>query len=248
MSEHVRLFVSFPEELVDRPMIYEVVKRFDVVPNIRRANVEAHSGWVILELTGAQDAARRRRSPTSKRSAARSTRWKATSSRDDAVRRASDAARPRAAARSERRHPRRRRARAPRLGRAVRWRASSTRGVGADPTTRDAGRARRGRRRARPRPTGSCGELRALFALDAERAARRRRSRSCGARTASRPRCSRPPASRRSSATSSTSGPGPTTRYGLVDPRPRRPRRRGPRAAADGVGHGQGEGAPRADA
>ena len=55
MSEHVRLFVSFPEELADRPMIYEVVKRFDVVPNIRRANVEQHSGWVILELTGQSD-------------------------------------------------------------------------------------------------------------------------------------------------------------------------------------------------
>ena len=55
MSEHVRLFVSFPEELVDRPMIYEVVKRYDVVPNIRRANVEEHSGWVILELTGSQE-------------------------------------------------------------------------------------------------------------------------------------------------------------------------------------------------
>jgi L-aspartate semialdehyde sulfurtransferase ferredoxin len=55
MSEHVRLFVSFPEELVDRPMIYEVVKRYDVVPNIRRANVEQHSGWVILELIGEQD-------------------------------------------------------------------------------------------------------------------------------------------------------------------------------------------------
>ena len=51
----VRLFVSFPEELVDRPMIYEVVKRFDVVPNIRRANVEQHSGWVILELSGSDD-------------------------------------------------------------------------------------------------------------------------------------------------------------------------------------------------
>lgn len=50
----VRLHVSFPEELVDRPMIYEIVKAFDVVPNIRRANVEAHSGWVILELTGDQ--------------------------------------------------------------------------------------------------------------------------------------------------------------------------------------------------
>lgn len=48
----IRLFVSFPEDLVDRPMIYEIVKRFDVVPNLRRANVEAHSGWVILELSG----------------------------------------------------------------------------------------------------------------------------------------------------------------------------------------------------
>ena len=56
MSDHARLFVSFPEELVDRPMIYELVKRFDVVPNIRRANVEAHSGWVILELTGSDEA------------------------------------------------------------------------------------------------------------------------------------------------------------------------------------------------
>jgi hypothetical protein len=52
----LRLFVSFPEELVSRPMVYELVKQFDVVPNIRRANVEAHSGWIILELDGADDA------------------------------------------------------------------------------------------------------------------------------------------------------------------------------------------------
>jgi L-aspartate semialdehyde sulfurtransferase ferredoxin len=50
----IRLFVSFPEELVDRPMIYEIVKKFDVVPSIRRANVEDHSGWVILEINGEQ--------------------------------------------------------------------------------------------------------------------------------------------------------------------------------------------------
>ena len=53
--DHVRLFVAFPETLVDRPMIYEIVKRFDVVPNIRRANVESHSGWVILELGGSAE-------------------------------------------------------------------------------------------------------------------------------------------------------------------------------------------------
>jgi ABC-type methionine transport system ATPase subunit len=51
----IRLFVSFPEELVDRPMIYEIIKKFDVVPSIRRANVEEHSGWVILEVNGDQD-------------------------------------------------------------------------------------------------------------------------------------------------------------------------------------------------
>jgi hypothetical protein len=55
-AKPIRLFVSFPEALVGRPMIYELVKRFDVVPNIRRANVEAHSGWVILELEGEQSA------------------------------------------------------------------------------------------------------------------------------------------------------------------------------------------------
>jgi hypothetical protein len=59
MTQHadaIRLFVSFPEELVDRPMIYEIIKRYEVVPSIRRANVEAHSGWVILELSGPKDA------------------------------------------------------------------------------------------------------------------------------------------------------------------------------------------------
>jgi hypothetical protein len=53
----LRLFVSFPEEVVQRPLVYEIVKRFDVVPNIRRANVEEGSGWLILEL-GGEDGAR----------------------------------------------------------------------------------------------------------------------------------------------------------------------------------------------
>jgi ABC-type methionine transport system ATPase subunit len=55
-TKPLKLFVSFPEERVAQPIVYELVKRFDVVPNIRRANVEAHSGWVILELSGPQDA------------------------------------------------------------------------------------------------------------------------------------------------------------------------------------------------
>jgi hypothetical protein len=55
---NVRLHLSFPSELVSRPVIYEVVKRYDVIPNIRRANVETDTGWVILELSGASDSVR----------------------------------------------------------------------------------------------------------------------------------------------------------------------------------------------
>jgi ABC-type methionine transport system ATPase subunit len=51
-----RLYLSFPETLVERPLIFEAANRFGVMPNIRRANVESHSGWVILELTGEQQA------------------------------------------------------------------------------------------------------------------------------------------------------------------------------------------------
>jgi hypothetical protein len=55
-QDDLRLFVSFPEALVGRPLIYEIIKRFDVVPNIRRANVEQASGWIILEMVGAHEA------------------------------------------------------------------------------------------------------------------------------------------------------------------------------------------------
>ena len=63
-------------------MIYEMIKRFDVVPSIRRANVEAHSAWVILELSGPHDA-RDQAIAYLESSAAPSTAWKATSSPAD---------------------------------------------------------------------------------------------------------------------------------------------------------------------
>lgn len=50
MAEHLRL--TFPEERVTQPVIYHLVKDFDVVPNIRRAAIENHFGWLVLELEG----------------------------------------------------------------------------------------------------------------------------------------------------------------------------------------------------
>ena len=37
-------------------MIYEIVTRFGVVPNIRRAAIHDHSGWMVCDM-GGDDAA-----------------------------------------------------------------------------------------------------------------------------------------------------------------------------------------------
>jgi ABC-type methionine transport system ATPase subunit len=52
----VRLYLSFPKELVEQPIIYDAANRFGVMPNILRASIEAHSGWVILDVSGEQQA------------------------------------------------------------------------------------------------------------------------------------------------------------------------------------------------
>lgn len=55
MKARRRVYLSFPEKLITEPVIYTMGKRFDVVTNVRRANVEAHSGWVVLEIDGDDD-------------------------------------------------------------------------------------------------------------------------------------------------------------------------------------------------
>ncbi|MGH2740019.1 MAG: NIL domain-containing protein [Actinomycetota bacterium] len=49
-----RFHLTFPEELIQEPLIYTVGKQFDVVTNIRRANIEERVGWVILEMEGSE--------------------------------------------------------------------------------------------------------------------------------------------------------------------------------------------------
>jgi ABC-type methionine transport system ATPase subunit len=51
-----RIELDFPAKLVTKPFIYELVKRFDLVPNIRRANVTRDFGYIQLELTGGESA------------------------------------------------------------------------------------------------------------------------------------------------------------------------------------------------
>ena len=48
----VRVKLTFPETLVRTPVLAHLVRQFDVEPNIRRANVEEHEGWILCELGG----------------------------------------------------------------------------------------------------------------------------------------------------------------------------------------------------
>lgn len=50
-----RVRFTFPEDLVTRPIIYELGHKFRVVTNIRMADVEEQFGWVVLELEGEEE-------------------------------------------------------------------------------------------------------------------------------------------------------------------------------------------------
>jgi ABC-type methionine transport system ATPase subunit len=47
-----RVKLTFPEHLIKQPIIGRLVKEFNVMPNIRRAQVEEHVGWLVCEIGG----------------------------------------------------------------------------------------------------------------------------------------------------------------------------------------------------
>jgi hypothetical protein len=50
-----RVQLTFPPSLIQEPIVYRLVKDFDIVINIRRADVKADCGWVILEMEAGED-------------------------------------------------------------------------------------------------------------------------------------------------------------------------------------------------
>jgi hypothetical protein len=46
----MRVRLTFPPDLIQEPILYRLVKDFDIVINVRRADVKADYGWVVLEL------------------------------------------------------------------------------------------------------------------------------------------------------------------------------------------------------
>ncbi|MCC6382283.1 MAG: NIL domain-containing protein [Dehalococcoidia bacterium] len=47
-----RVRFTFPQELIKEPIIYLLGHEFRVVTNVRMADVDETTGWVVLELQG----------------------------------------------------------------------------------------------------------------------------------------------------------------------------------------------------
>jgi L-aspartate semialdehyde sulfurtransferase ferredoxin len=48
----LKVRITFPEEKIKEPIIYQIGRDYKVVTNIRRADVTEKTGWVDLELIG----------------------------------------------------------------------------------------------------------------------------------------------------------------------------------------------------
>ena len=50
------LHLTFPQHLIDEPLLYRLGQDFEVVPTILRANVDDRFAWAIVALDGPEDA------------------------------------------------------------------------------------------------------------------------------------------------------------------------------------------------
>jgi ABC-type methionine transport system ATPase subunit len=50
-----RLHLTFRGDLVSEPVIHRLGTDFELVTNIRRANIDEHHGWIILEVEGSEE-------------------------------------------------------------------------------------------------------------------------------------------------------------------------------------------------
>ena len=56
-KETLRVQLNYPLERVKEPILYHLVMDYGLIPNIRRANIDVHTGgFIVLELTGEKDA------------------------------------------------------------------------------------------------------------------------------------------------------------------------------------------------
>jgi len=47
--------LTYPERLLGKPLIYELIQRFNLMTNIVEAQVTAETGWLIVTMRGEQE-------------------------------------------------------------------------------------------------------------------------------------------------------------------------------------------------
>ena len=56
-KETIRVQLSYPLERVQEPVLYHLVMDYGLIPNIRRASIDIHTGgFIVLELSGERQA------------------------------------------------------------------------------------------------------------------------------------------------------------------------------------------------
>lgn len=50
-----RVQLVYPKPLIDKPILWQLGQKFQVITNIRRANVDAECGWIDLEMEGEEE-------------------------------------------------------------------------------------------------------------------------------------------------------------------------------------------------
>lgn len=56
MHEKRRVKLIYPTSLQDQPVLYRLIKDFDLTTNIRRASVGTGEAWLIVDIEGDKDA------------------------------------------------------------------------------------------------------------------------------------------------------------------------------------------------
>lgn len=44
--------LTFRDELIKEPLVARMMRKYDVLPNIRRADIDDTIGWMVCEITG----------------------------------------------------------------------------------------------------------------------------------------------------------------------------------------------------
>ena len=50
-----KFYLTYPPALIKEPLIYLLIKKFDIIPNIRGANVSDEMGLLAMEIEGTRD-------------------------------------------------------------------------------------------------------------------------------------------------------------------------------------------------